>query len=221
MTVISIILLILLSLICLLFLVLLPKLSVRIIYDTTLKIYAGYSFISIKLYPSKEKKKKQSKKQSLKKSNNKKTPTQSSGTPSTGKTKSSVSSLSQPGEKASVSETVSFIVDIIKKVGSLFGRHGEIHINKLHVTVSKEEACDTAVHFGLTCSAVSGLLALCSLFGKEKINHKEIQVVPDFITGKSNLSCDIKLYVRGIFVVTTALKILINKLTASEKNTKG
>lgn len=216
MTVISIILLILLSLIGLLFLLLLPKLSVRIIYDSALKIYAGYSFIPLKLYPAKEKKKKWKSKKAAAKAKKKQTASQSSVTSSTAdKTKNSTaSSLPKPPKKASVKETMDFIIDVIKKVGQLFGKHCEIRINKLNVTVSKEEACDTAVHFGLTCSAVSGLLALCSLFGKEKINHKEIQVVPDFITGKSSLSCDIKLSVRGIFIVTTALKILIKKLSS-------
>ena len=57
MTVLWVILLVLLSFFALIFLLLLPKLSIRIIYTDSLSVYAGYSFIPIKLHPKKEKKK--------------------------------------------------------------------------------------------------------------------------------------------------------------------
>lgn len=216
MTVLLYILLILLSVFALIFLILLPKISVRIIYVGETVVYAGYSFLKFKVYPMKEKKEKKPKKpkkpKKTKKSavKNKDSATQESAPENDTKTVSPDESK-KTGKKNSLSDTVTFIFDIIKKVGELFGRHGRIDIKKLIITVSKEEACDTAVQFGLMCSALSTGLALCSLFGKSHISD-DVRVVPDFITGKGNIEADIKISVRGIFIISTAFKILINKI---------
>lgn len=213
MTVLLYILLILLSVFALIFLILLPKISVRIIYVGETVVYAGYSFLKFKVYPMKEKKEKKPKKtKKTKKSavKNKDSATQEPAPENVTKTMSPDESK-KTGKKNSLSDTVTFIFDIIKKVGEMFGRHGRIDIKKLIITVSKEEACDTAVQFGLMCSALSTGLALCSLFGKSHISD-DVRVVPDFITGKGNVEADIKISVRGIFIISTALKILINKI---------
>ncbi len=212
MTVLAIILCVLLGLLALVFALLSLKLSIRIVYKDTLTVYGGISFVRIKLFPRKEKKIKHKK-------NANKTEKQPENTPAKAapskkdaqSTQDGKSENPQEGKKKGVSETVTFIFDIIKQLGTAFGTHGSINVNSFIVTVSKDDACDTAVSFGLMCSAMSAGLALCSLFGKSHINHDRVMTIPDFISGKSSLETDIKIGIRGIFILIAAIKILIGK----------
>ncbi len=219
MTVLTIIFVVLSVFFALLLLLVLPKLSVRVIYEDTLSVYAGFSFFSIKLYPPKEKKQKKQKKKKAKKKTKLEKQAASYDDNSVQQEKKADSQKEallqghrdKKSKKESLSETVSFIFDIVKRVGRLFGKHGQISINRLIVNVSGEDACDTAVRFGLMCSGVSAGLALCSAFGKSRISHENVRVNPDFVSEKGSVVADLKISVRGIFVVTTAIKILVNK----------
>ncbi|MBP3580103.1 MAG: hypothetical protein J6K12_02525 [Clostridia bacterium] len=216
MTVLTIILIVLSVFFALLLLLVLPKLSVRVICEDTLSVYAGFSFFSIKLYPPKEKKhkkKKEKKKTVLKKqaASQDGNSVQQEKNADSRKEALLQGHKEKKGKRESLSETVSFIFDIVKQVGRLFGKHGQININKLIVNVSGEDACDTAVRFGLMCSGVSAGLALCSTFGKSRIYHENVRVNPDFVSEKGSVLADLKISVRGIFVVSTAIKILVKK----------
>lgn len=212
MTVLWVILLVLLSFFALVFLLLLPKFSIRIIYDGSLSVYAGYSFIPIKLHPKKKKgkSKKSASGYKFKNKNAKKSPKKDMAKDNADAAYEK-HKASHNQSKSSVLDTITFIFEIIKKTGEMFGKHGEITIKKLLISVGKEDACDTAVQFGLMCSVMSTGLALCSLFGRAGISHENVKVTPDFITGKSSASADVKIAVRGIFIVVTAFKILVNK----------
>lgn len=213
-TVLAIILLILLSLLALALILLCLKLSVRIVYDGGPCVYAGISFIRIKLYPRKEKKKKTKRVKARKKSSDTEVPEKKNEALQSEKNqkKSTFPPEHQNAEKKkTISETVEFIFDIIKKIGEAFGKHGKIYINRLLINVSRPEAADTAVQFGLVCSALSTGLALCGLFGKSVVKDDFVRATPDFITGKSSISADIKIAIRGIYLVIAAMKILVNK----------
>lgn len=218
MTVLAIILCVLLGLLALVFALLCLKLSVRIVYKNNLTVYGGISFVRIKLFPRKEKKIKNKHKKNTNKTEKQPDDTPSHAAPSEKDVQSSRESKTekdsekpQDGKKKSITETVTFIFDIVKQLGTAFGRHGSINVNAFIVTVSKEDACDTAVSFGLMCSAMSAGLALCSLFGKSSINHDKVMTIPDFVSGKSSLEADIKIGIRGIFLLIAATKVLMNK----------
>ena len=232
MTVLGIILVVLIGLCALVFALLLLTVSVRIVYDEKLVLYGCISFFRIKLYPKKEKKKKdkKTKKEPIRKSEDvikasgKSYNTASQPATEQKNTKESTAEKKENiPEKKSVSETASFIFDIIKRAAETLGRHGRIHIRKLVVNVSKPDAADTAVQFGVVCAAHSTALAACSLFGKAKIDEENVRVTPDFITGKSSLSADVQIGVRAIFLVSAAVRILVNKAlknTDSEERKK-
>ena len=217
MTVLTIILIVLSVFFALLLLLILPRLSVRVIYEDELSVYAGFSFFKIKLYPPKEKKYNKKKKAKKKNVLKKQTASQDGNIVQQEKKADSQkeellqSHKDKKSKKESLNETVSFIFDIVKRVGRLFGKHGQISINRLIVNVSGEDACDTAVRFGLMCSGVSAGLALCSAFGKSRISHENVRVNPDFVSEKGSVLADLKISVRGIFIVSTAIKILVNK----------
>ena len=75
----------------------------------------------------------------------------------------------------------------------MLGKKAKIEIDELCVVVSKPDAADTAVQFGICNGIVVSLLALADSFGKAKIRHENISVSPDFILGKSTLCINITL----------------------------
>lgn len=192
MTVLYIILAAILVLLLIFALVFASPLFVRVVYKEQLLVYAGISFVKIKVFPKKEKE--QKRKKTAVKTTKKQTPHLE-----TNEKKSANASTAHKGGQAqkskSVKETLSLILDIVKEVFSVMGKRAEIRIEALNVSVSKPDAADTAVQFGLCQGIVSTLLALSSEFSKAHINDKNISVVPDFISGKSSLMADITLKV--------------------------
>ncbi len=228
MTVVGIILAVLAGLCALVFALLFLTVSVRIVYDEKLVLYGGISFVKIKLYPKKENKKKEKKQKHKKKTVVNKAEAekydvnqkQADGEKDGAEGQKNEEKAEEKSKKKSVSETAAFIFDIIKLAGETFGKHGKIHIRRLAVNVSKPDAADTAVQFGIVCAAHSTALAACSLFGKAKIDKENVRVIPDFITGKSSLSADVQIGARAIYLVSAAVKIFVNKALKNTEQTE-
>lgn len=171
--------------------VLLSPLSVRIRYGQTLEVYAGLSFVKFKVFPKKEKKKKEkikAKKTSSAKAVSKTSETKGSDDstkPADEKTDG------QKENKKELSDTLKLVFEIIKSVFDVMGKRASIRIDELHAVISKPDAADTAVAFGLCGGILSNILAFTSNFRKAVINDKNIGIEPDFVTGKSRFSTDI------------------------------
>lgn len=190
MTVIYIILAIILAILLVLAIVLMSPLFVRIVYGDTLEVYAGISFVKIRIFPKKEKKKKKVK--SVKTSARQEAVGNDTDTSKKAE-KTSESVTKTQKDKNSVKDTLLLIVDLVKSVMDVMGKRATFTVDTLKVVVSKPDAADTAVQFALTQGAVSTLLALSSEFSKSKINSENVMVAPDFIAGKSSLEADISL----------------------------
>lgn len=171
--------------------VLLSPLSVRIRYGQTLEVYAGLSFVKFKVFPKKEKKKKE-------KIKTKKTPS-AKAVPKTPKTRLADDNTKtayektdgQKANKKELSDTLKLVFEIIKSVFDVMGKRASIRIDELYAVISKPDAADTAVAFGLCGGILSNILAFTSNFRKAVINDKNIGIEPDFVTGKSRFSADI------------------------------
>lgn len=171
--------------------VLLSPLSVRIRYGQTLEVYAGLSFVKFKVFPKKEKKKKE-------KIKTKKTPS-AKAVPKTPKTRLADDNTKtayektdgQKANKKELSDTLKLVFEIIKSVFDVMGKRASIRIDELYAVISKPDAADTAVAFGLCGGILSNILAFASNFRKAVINDKNIGIEPDFVTGKSRFSADI------------------------------
>ncbi|MBO4951066.1 MAG: DUF2953 domain-containing protein [Clostridia bacterium] len=171
--------------------VLLSPLSVRIRYGQTLEVYAGLSFVKFKVFPKKEKKKKEKIKTSI--------PPSAKSVSKTPETKGVDDSTKNADEKTDgqkankkeLSDTLKLVFEIIKSVFDVMGKRASIKIDELHAVISKPDAADTAVAFGLCGGILSNILAFTSNFRKAVINDKNIGIEPDFVTGKSRFSADI------------------------------
>lgn len=185
-------------------LVLVSPLSVRIVYGETLAVFAGLSFIKFKVFP---KEKKQNKTSREKNKKVKKTPKNASQEMQ-GQKKSATDSVknAHKSEKKDIGETLKLVFEIIKSVFDVMGKRATIKIDELRVIVSKEEAADTAVQFGLCAGIVSSILAFTSNFGKAVINDERVSVEPDFISGKGSLRTDITLSVQTFSLLAGVIK---------------
>lgn len=172
--------------------VLASPLSVRIKYVDSLEVFAGLSFVKIKVFPKKEKKQKTKKEKKKKKS----ATVSEKGDKAAQARKSTTQDAekkSSAKEKSSVKETLMLVYEIVKSVFETFGKRAEIDIDLLKVIISKPDAADTAVMFGLCGGIVSNILAFTSNFRKARIKDESVLVEPDFLTGKSSLGVDITL----------------------------
>ena len=218
---------VLFALLMLVLLLLMCRVTLRISYDKDVYIYAYLGFVKIKLHPKKEKCNKQSR---LRKKDKKLTSKnlscddteQKSAVQEQRKKSDKTQNKQSAQEKKSsdVADTVNFITDCIKKVLQFFGKRARIEVDRLELVVSKQEAADTAVQFGLACGAVSTVVALCSEFGSYRVNHKKVRVIPDFVTGKSSIAVDISISARIVWILECAVKIFYNKLISSERTAK-
>ena len=166
-------------------------LSVRISYTDTLQVYASLSFIKIRLIPKKEKTKAAACRKKKKSTAKKTKKTVSSD--SSKMTNSEIVKETQKQSKKPLRETLGVILDIVKSFVEMLGKKATIRIDYLKVVVSKPDAADTAVQFGICNGIVISLLALTSGFGKSVIKDENISVSPDFISGKSSIETDITL----------------------------
>ena len=178
-------------------------LSVRVKYNGGVEVYAGISFIKIRLVPGKEKKHKKKKGKKAKepdkvsKENKEKQVTQDKKPDETSE---------QDEKKGSLKDTLSLVFDIVKSVLEMMGKKAKIRVDGLNVVVSKPDAADTAIQFGICNGLVSTFLAFTSNFGKSEINGENISVVPDFVSGKSRFDADITLSARTVSILLSLLK---------------
>lgn len=204
-TVLYIILAVVAVIAALLIFVLASPLFLRIRYVDGLEIFAGLSFVKLKVFPKAEKKNKKPKKKTRKKAG---------GSAEKSKINENVNTASEDngrvkktdGKKNSVKETLTLILEIVKSVLDTFGKRAEISIDLLKVIVSKPDAADTAIQFGLCGGIVSNILAFTSNFRKASINDENILVEPDFITGKSSLAVDVTVKISSFSLVSSFVK---------------
>lgn len=214
---------VLLSLSLIILFMLFSPLSVRIVSKDSLSVYAGLSFIRIKLHPKKQKKQSRKKKpsavkdQTAKQSEKEKKAEKSDRKEPYGKHLSESAFSKGKSEKSSVSDTLDFINEILANAAELIGKKASITLRSLVVTVSRPEAADTAVQFGICCGIVSSILALTDIFYKAKISSENVRVVPDFVTGKSSVMADITISASVLSILICILKAYLYK-TSSRKD---
>lgn len=203
MTVLLVILAVLIAVAAVLSFVLLSPLWVRISYRQELCVVAGLSFIKFRILPAQKKKnKKNGRKKTKKKSNVTK-----ESTPSSEKAKAPEISKNHKGkEKKDMPAILRLVLEIIKSLFDVMGKRAKITVDELYVTVSKPDAADTAVAFGICTGIVSNILAFTSNFGKSHINGEKVAVVPDFVLGKGSLEADITISVAAGSLLLSLVK---------------
>lgn len=96
-----------------------------------------------------------------------------------------------------INDIIKLIVKLLESTLNPFSRYAKIKLKSLKITVSCEDAADTAILFGLTNGAVSSLLAFLDSFDRVKIPKSAVGVYTDFLSGQTKALIDIRL---SIFV---------------------
>lgn len=184
----------------------LSPISVRIRYTEELAVYAGFSFLKFKIFPRENKNAQKAKKKEKKKTV-KDQPVSDKDTVQQEKTKDIRQERKEPPEKKkNISDTLTLVFEIIKSVFDVMGKRAVIKIDMLGVVVSKPDAADTAVNFGLCGGIVSNILAFTSNFARAELNEDNIFVKPDFVAGKSSFCADITLSIRTGSLLMSIIK---------------
>lgn len=189
------------AILVLLTLVLFSPLWVRVRYEEALSVVAGLAFIRFKVYPVSEKKKKEKSGKTDMRENTGKVPFEHSKE----KTKQTEENTA-PQKKSSALDTLTLVLDILKSVTRMLGKSAKVDIKKLVCVVSKPDAADTAIQFGLCSGVISTILALCSNFGKCKIDNRNVGASMDFLSGKSRVEADITLSAKTIAILASLIK---------------
>ena len=174
-------------------LLLFSRLSLRVKYDGELYVYGGLGFLRTKIYPEKEVKKVKKRKkiqQDIAKMNSR-------------RKKEGIDTVLPSAKeldeiKKSVKETLSMLLEVIVLIGEVLGKSGKIKISRLNVVVSKPDAEQTAVQFGICCGIVSNILSACSVFGESVIKDNNVSVVPDFCGKETSAVVDVTVSFRVI-----------------------
>lgn len=209
----------------LLFLVLLLFLRVKITIISdggNTKLLLRILGIPIKLYPTKDKKRKirmsdytprglrraqkKKEKQALKESKKKPQDTQE--------------------EKPALSDTVSVITALVKKIVSKFLRHLRIDVARIYVSVGTPDAAKTALLYGVVCQ---GVAYLCEILDRitnvKKTKKTEVSVVSDFVSGKTradiNISFSLVVWQALDILLSAAFEFIKNKATKNKNHVKG
>ncbi len=129
-------------------------------------------------------------------------------------------------EKAPLSETVSTITTLAKKIISKFFRHLQIDVARIRIVVGTPDAAKTAILYGAVCQ---GVAYLCEVLDRvtnvKKTKKTEVSVTSDFLSGKTQADIDISFSL----TVWQALDILIgavfefikNKANTNKNRVKG
>ncbi len=180
---------------------------IRIKYEDKLTVTAGLSFIRFKLYPG-DKKKEKPKRRRGERTKSKASNTSAGIQP----TQAEKTEKDEPKKKSSVLDTINLVFDLLKSFTNMLGKSAKIEVEKLICTVSRPEAAETAIQFGLCSGVVSTILAFCGEFGKCRINGKSVGTNIDFLSGKSSLEADIILSARTFSVLASLIRGYITNL---------
>ncbi len=178
----------------------------RVKYKKELEVWVGYGFIRTKVIPENEeklRKKKEKRRKKLQKAAEKKAKSEKTSeehktdVEDGGKTSEEVREQEEKTtadidhrNRETIEEAITEIIDIIKKLAELLGTGAWFKISTLKISVSKPDAADTAIQYGICCAGVSTILAAVSLFKNSKIKDKNVFVNADYITGKSKAQVD-------------------------------
>ena len=94
--------------------------------------------------------------------------------------------LEEEGEKPTLSETVSTITALAKKIITKFFRHLRIDVTKIRISVGTPDAAKTGILYGAVCQGVAYLTeVLDHVTNVKKTKKSEISVSADFVSGKT------------------------------------
>ncbi len=163
-----------------------------------------YAFIKIKILPPSEKKEKAVKKTESKKKKSKSDKKQTDKSDEEEKGESKLSSIFKAKGISGIAEIIGEIILLAKGFLGDTLSHIIIHRLSVRVNVSTDDAYDTAMKFGYTCDAVYPAVGAASAFFTFR-KIPEIEINADFDSGKTKINLFIRLSVRPLFLLMSAI----------------
>ncbi len=201
-------LIIILSIIAFFTLLLFIPLRVKIKAESELYITLSYLFLRFRLYPKKQKKKQKPPEKAAAKSGKK--PPEKDGEKKPGYIQKL---FKEKGAAAAIRELTDILKTVLKQ---FFKMLKHLKFNKLFLTVhvADNDAAKAAIEYGAVNAAIFPLLALADT--ASGINRKKVDIYCEF-EGESSLSADIRLSLRPIFLLTSALAALFKIIALNQK----
>lgn len=89
-------------------------------------------------------------------------------------------------------ERIALITALVKRFYDLTSGRIRIHVRRLHITVSTDDAAKTAILYGAVCEATAVLLELVN-DGYTPVKYKNgaVAIIPDYVSGKCDAKIDV------------------------------
>ncbi|MBW7573989.1 DUF2953 domain-containing protein [Caproiciproducens faecalis] len=110
-----------------------------------------------------------------------------------------------------ISEFASIATGAAKKLFS----HAVIHAISVDISVSDEDAAQTAIYYGCTCSVVYPAMGL--LVNQVKCKDYHIRIAPDFNEKESRITFTCKVKIKLLFILSSMLPALLESLKMLKK----
>ena len=109
---------------------------------------------------------------------------------------------------------------VIKQVASEFlgkcSKHGKIRIKKACISVSCDDAQNTALLYSAVHTALSSLIEKCREFRFFRINENKVYASPNFLSGKTTFDLDFIISIRTFKAIICIVPLI--KTTVKTKN---
>ncbi len=112
-------------------------------------------------------------------------------------------------EKRTLEELVSFLKAICRAVGEAargLQKHLRISLKRFELTVSCEDAADTALWYGRANAALYSFMELSENVCRFTHDENRVAIRSDFTPGRFSFACKITLKIKPIFILSTGLK---------------
>lgn len=194
------------GIIAFIFLLLICPLSFSIVYDGDFELKIRYLFLCFRIFPPKEKKHRKSKNKKKQKSEKEKPQEEK---------KNSVFDFVKEKGLSGLTEMLKSLANTVENAVSSITKHLVISKLDVNVLVVGEDAADTAMKYGYICSAVYPLISIIDNHVK-KCKHSE-NIVAGFNDPEMKIVCAVKIRIKPIFLLITAVKTAFNGIKAIAK----
>ena len=207
------------SILLFLFLISLLPVKGRLTSYDVLTLRAGLGPISFRILPKKQKKPPRTSKFSQKKYL--KLKEKEEERKSSKKRKKKKEKTPEPKQKKSLSERIDEIKELLSlliKTADKYSKKILIDLHEFKVTVSSDDAMDTAIRYGAISQSVAYLLEFLDAKTTFSAPSDSVSVDADFVGGKSQMKVDLSLGIRLINVFRIAFFVLINFFKIKSKS---
>ncbi len=186
------------------------KLKITVHYEDDVALSVGWLFLNFNILPKKEKAEKKPKKEKKKKEEKPKEESEIIPEP---KKKKKDNMFVRFYNNRGVSGVVQLLKDAAKAVGGMFKRIGRAFLfEELYISmnVGAGDSAETAIKYGKVCSAAFPAMGL--IVSNMRIQKYNLEIVPDFIYGKTEARLHTKVSVRPIAFINAVIVLAFEML---------